>query len=66
MKAGLTSEIALEDTPALCAGFVVWLTKRQLGWLGGRYVSCKWDVDELVGKEREVVEGDKLKVRMVV
>ena len=54
------------DTPDLCAGVVVWLTKGQREWLNGRYVSATWDVDELEAKREEIVEGDKLKLRMVV
>lgn len=58
--------IAMIDTPELCAGFVVWLTKGQRAWLNGRYVSATWDVDELEAKKDDIVKGDKLKLRMVV
>jgi len=54
------------DTPELAADFIVWLSKDKKAWLSGRYVSCNWDVTELEAKEEEIVEGDKLKVRMVV
>jgi hypothetical protein len=33
-------------------------------WLAGRYVSCTWDMEELVKKKGEIVEEDKLKMRM--
>ena len=33
-------------------------------WLGGRYVSCPWDMEELMSREKEIVEGDKLKLKM--
>ena len=33
-------------------------------WLADRYVSCCWDMPELVGRKDKVVEGDKLKFRM--
>jgi hypothetical protein len=56
----------LNDTPELCAGFVVWLTKEQRAWLNGRYVSVNWDVDELEAKKDEIVKADKLKYRMAV
>ena len=56
----------MTDTPELCAGFAVWLTKGQRAWLNGRYVSATWDVDELLAKKDEIVKGDKLKLRMVV
>jgi hypothetical protein len=58
--------IALVDTPDLCGGFLVWLTNGQRSWLNGRYVSALWDVDELEAKKEEIVEGNKLKFRMVV
>jgi len=54
------------DTPELCAGFVVWLTKMQRQWLNGRYVSVSWDVNELEAKRNEIMAEDKLKFRMVV
>ena len=56
----------LNDTPELCGGTVVWLTKSQRTWLAGRYVSAGWDVNELEAKKDEIVTGDKLKVRLVV
>nr|KAK5434496.1 hypothetical protein LTR18_010371 [Exophiala xenobiotica] len=59
-------EAAMVDTPDLCAGFAVWLTKGQRAWLNGRYVSATWDVDELLAKKEEIVKDDKLKLRMVV
>jgi hypothetical protein len=34
-------------------------------WLAGRYVSCPWDMEELMTKKDEIVEQDKLKLRMV-
>jgi hypothetical protein len=58
--------VAMIDTPDLCAGFVVWLTKGQRAWLNGRYVSATWDVDELEAKKDEIIKADKLKLRMVV
>lgn len=45
---------------------MVWLTKEERSWLSGRYLSATWDVDDLVAMKDEIVEGDKLKVRMVV
>lgn len=44
---------------------IAWLAAERRLWLGGRYVSCPWDMEELVGRRGEVEEGDKLKVRMV-
>ncbi|KIV82202.1 hypothetical protein PV11_04329 [Exophiala sideris] len=59
-------QAAMTDTAELCAGSAVWLTKGQRTWLNGRYVAATWDVDELEDKRAEIVEGDKLKLRMVV
>lgn len=56
----------MTDTPELCGGFVVWLTKGERAWLGGRYVSATWDVTELEAMKEEIVQGDKLKQRLIV
>jgi len=58
--------VVLIDTPELSAGFVVWLTKGARTWLNGRYLAATWDVAELEAKKEEILEGDKLKVRLVV
>jgi hypothetical protein len=58
--------IVLVDTPELCGGFTVWLTKGARTWLGGRYVSATWDAETLDGMKEEIVAGDKLKLKMVV
>lgn len=46
----------------------MWLTKdaEEKRWLSGRFLSAKWDVEELVGRREEVVEKDMLKMRIVV
>ena len=58
----------LDDEPGLCGAVCVWLSKqpRGMGWLSGRFVSANWDVEELVRRKAEVVEGDKLKFAMIV
>ncbi|KAK7906582.1 NAD-P-binding protein [Apiospora marii] len=56
----------LGDRPELVAETVAWLTSERREWLAGRYVSATWDMEELVRREGEIVEGDKLKVRLVV
>ena len=55
----------LVDTPQLAGDTLAWLTAEKRDWLGGRYVSVNWDMDELESRKGEVVEGDKLKMRMV-
>lgn len=56
----------LVDTPKLAADAITWLTQHRLQWLSGRYVSVNWDLPELITKKDEIVEGDKLKMRIVV
>ncbi|KAK8037840.1 hypothetical protein PG991_001186 [Apiospora marii] len=56
----------LGDRPELVAETVAWLTSERREWLAGRYVSATWDMEELVRRKGEIVEGDKLKVRLVV
>ncbi|GJJ71424.1 hypothetical protein EMPS_03774 [Entomortierella parvispora] len=56
----------LVDTPELAADTVAWLTQQQPHWLSGRYVSVNWDMPQLMAKKEEVVEGDKLKMRIVI
>jgi NAD(P)-dependent dehydrogenase (short-subunit alcohol dehydrogenase family) len=56
----------LTDEPELAADAIVYLTQEKREWLGGRYVSCTWDMPEFLGMEKEVVEGNKLVMRMVV
>ena len=57
--------IGLNDTPELAADTMVFLTQEKREWLAGRYVSCTWDMPELLAKKSEIVEGDKLKMRLV-
>ncbi|KAJ5490111.1 Short-chain dehydrogenase/reductase SDR [Penicillium expansum] len=35
-------------------------------WLAGRYLSATWDVAELMARKEEIVQGDKLKVKLVL
>ncbi|GBE89719.1 Short chain dehydrogenase citE [Sparassis crispa] len=54
------------DTPELAAHTMVWLVRERREWLSARYVSCEWDVEELLAKKEDIIEGDKLKFRMIV
>jgi NAD(P)-dependent dehydrogenase (short-subunit alcohol dehydrogenase family) len=56
----------LVDKPELAGDSIVWLTGERKEWLSGRYVSCNWDMQELLAKQDEIVKGDLLKVRMAV
>ncbi|KAH7085189.1 hypothetical protein BKA63DRAFT_13023 [Paraphoma chrysanthemicola] len=55
----------LPDRPDVAGDTIVWLAAERREWLGGRYVSCPWDMEELMSREAEIVEGDKLKLKMV-
>jgi NAD(P)-dependent dehydrogenase (short-subunit alcohol dehydrogenase family) len=54
------------DSPELAGDTFVWLGAQRREWLGGRYVSVNWDMEELEGRREEVVSGDLLKVRLAV
>ncbi|KAL1986906.1 hypothetical protein VTN96DRAFT_5323 [Rasamsonia emersonii] len=56
----------LLDKPQLAGDSIAWLTQDRKEWLGGRYISVNWDLPELVSKRDEIVEGDKLKMRIVI
>ncbi|KAL8734047.1 MAG: hypothetical protein Q9166_001808 [cf. Caloplaca sp. 2 TL-2023] len=58
----------LVDSVDLCGAFCVWLTRdsRSMMWLSGRYLSAKWDVDELLEKKEEIVIGNLLKASMKI
>lgn len=56
----------LVDTPQLAGDSIAWLTQDRKEWLGGRYISVTWDLPELVSRRDEIVEGDKLKMRIVI
>ncbi|KAF7187717.1 Short chain dehydrogenase citE [Pseudocercospora fuligena] len=56
----------LVDDVGLCGGFLTWLTSEKRPWLSGRYVSVNWDTQELESMKDEIVEKDKLTMRMTV
>ncbi|TQB68359.1 Short chain dehydrogenase mpl6 [Monascus purpureus] len=56
----------LVDSPELCADTIVWLTQEKQSWLAGRYLSANWDVAELMARKEEILQGDKLKVKLVL
>lgn len=63
--------IVLNDSPDLVGAFSVWLLKslnleKRRQALNGRWVSCKWDVEELQGKFQQIQQQDLLKFRMAV
>ena len=58
--------VMLVDPPELAAHTLVWLVNERRDWLAGRFVDCRWDVEALLAKKQEVIDGDKLKVKLVV
>eukprot|EP01113_Clastostelium_recurvatum_P050037 TRINITY_DN9384_c1_g1_i1.p1 TRINITY_DN9384_c1_g1~~TRINITY_DN9384_c1_g1_i1.p1 ORF type:complete len:295 (+),score=28.53 TRINITY_DN9384_c1_g1_i1:20-904(+) len=55
---------ALPHKPDIAGDTIVWLAATRLSWLSGRYVSCPWDMEELMARKEEIIEGDKLKMKM--
>lgn len=55
----------LTDTPEIASSAMCFLTSQRRDWLAGRYVDCTWDMEEFLAKEKEIVDGDKLRMRMI-
>ncbi|KAJ4324651.1 hypothetical protein N0V84_003775 [Fusarium piperis] len=53
-----------QDSPALAAETISWLTEERRTWLQGRWLSCNWDMQELLSRREEIENGDKLKMRL--
>ncbi|EIM87602.1 NAD-P-binding protein [Stereum hirsutum FP-91666 SS1] len=56
----------LNDSTELPGDTIAFLTRERREWLRSRYISATWDMEELLGREAEIVEEDKLKVRMII
>jgi hypothetical protein len=54
----------LLDEPDLPAGFAVWLCSGKADWAKGRYLSCNWDVDELMRIKDRIIQDDLLVNRL--
>lgn len=54
----------LPHKPEIAGDTIAWLARERREWLGGRYVSCPWDMEELMARKDEIVAEDKLKLRM--
>ncbi len=54
----------LTDTVEIASDTMCFLTAKRLEWLAGRYISCTWDMAEFLSREKEIIEGDKLRFRM--
>ena len=60
----LTFAVLVDDV-GLCGAFCVWLSSRpeDVMFLNGRFLSANWDVEELLHREKEIVQKDLLKAR---
>lgn len=51
----------LIDTLELAADTMTCLTQTRQKWLAGRFISCNWDMEELMSRKKEIVKKDLLK-----
>lgn len=56
----------LTDKPELPGDTIVYLSAEKREWLKGRYISCTWDMDELMSREEEIVNEGKLMIKLSV
>ncbi|KAH9206911.1 hypothetical protein DL95DRAFT_314656, partial [Leptodontidium sp. 2 PMI_412] len=56
----------LVDTLELAGDTISWLTRERREWLGGRYLSVTWDMEEVERRKVEIGKGAALKMRMVI
>ncbi|KAK1579661.1 short-chain dehydrogenase [Colletotrichum navitas] len=54
-------QFRMRDTPELAAHSITYLTSKKRDWLGGRWISCMWDMPTLVSMEKKIVDGNLLK-----
>lgn len=55
----------LPDSLDIAGDTMAWVAAEQRECLGGRYVTCGWDMEELLSRKTDIVEGNKLKLNMV-
>lgn len=60
------ARLGFADKPELAGDTIVFLTQERRERLAGRYLSCTWDMEELLARDDEITKGDKLKVRLVL
>jgi hypothetical protein len=56
--------VVLTDTPEIASDTICFLAAKKRYWLAGRYIDCTWDMEELLNREKEIVDGDKFKMKM--
>jgi hypothetical protein len=58
------------DSPFLAGGMAVWFASElnnpsvDRAWLGGRYVSANWNIEEIVQRKDEIISKDLLRLRL--
>lgn len=60
------THVFLTDTTTLGGDTLNWLTRERREWLAGRYISANFDLEEVESRKKEIVDGDKLKERLVL
>jgi NAD(P)-dependent dehydrogenase (short-subunit alcohol dehydrogenase family) len=60
------THVYLTDTTTLGGDTLNWLTRERREWLAGRYISANFDLEEVESRKKEIVDGDKLKERLVL
>lgn len=50
------------DSAELVGGTAVWVCQDKARWLSGRFVSVNWDVEDLMERKAEVLQGDLLRL----
>ena len=56
----------LTDTAELAADTMVFLTAEKRDWLAGRYLSCTWDMGQLLQRKDEIANSELLKIKLLV
>ena len=58
------------DSPFLAGGMAVWFASEladqsiDRAWLGGRYISALWDINEILERKDEIVSKDLFRMRL--
>lgn len=53
------------DHTDIAGDTIAWLAAERRDWLGGRYLSCVWDMEELIREKEKIIAEDKFKLRML-
>ncbi|MCJ1473876.1 hypothetical protein MMC13_002531 [Lambiella insularis] len=61
-----STDFQFTDTLELPADTIVYLTQERREWLAGRYISAAWHMPELMDKQKEIVDGDLLKIKLAL